>query len=186
MIWLFCTLTIFLTVFWIVVLVVVSRLTSAPPSFSSAQITPIEAALALLVSVFVTTAIHTMVSSGNANGNDCDATISDVSKMNIEDTANSSSRHSANNTDGVLFGSIVDAPPHRGVNSMPFTSLSDSVSCCVEMSWVSIIFCSSVVVVVVAVAVANGPANKIAATKNRDNTSTVLVNEDSLSDVIYS
>src|SRR5919112_5137594 len=129
MIWLFCTLMMFLTVFWIIVLVWMSRLTflSPPPLFSSAQITPTEAALASLVSVFLTTASHTMLLSGNATGNDCDATMSDVSKMNIEDNANSSSRHSANNTLTALV-CIVDGAPHRGVNSMPFTSLSDSDS----------------------------------------------------------
>ena len=181
---------IFLTVFWIIVLVVRSRFTSFSPAplFSSAQITPIEAALALLVSVFLTTANHTMVSSGNATGNDCDAMTSDVSKMNIEDTANSSSRHSANNTSTVL-DAIVDGAPHRGVNSMPFTSLSDSDSCSVAESWVSIMSCSSddvVAVAVVVVVVANGPATKIAATKSSDSTGAVLVNDDRLSDVICS
>src|SRR5215217_7613234 len=106
---------IFLTVFWIVFLAVMSRLRpSPPPSFSSAQITPIEAALASSVSVFWTTATHVMVLSGNATGNDCDVMMSDVSKTDIEDTANSSSRQLANNT-AIALGSIVDTAPHRGV-----------------------------------------------------------------------
>ena len=66
---------------------------------------------------------------------------------------------------------------------MPFTSLSDSDSWSVAESWVSIIFCSCVVVVVaVTVAVDNGPANKIAAaTKSTDSVGiAVRVNDDSL------
>ena len=193
--WLFSTLMKFLTMLLIVVFVLASMRTSSSsspsPSFSLAQMTPIEAALSSLLWVFSTTAIQVIAisssSSSKATGNDCDAIMSEVSKTNRLETANSSSRQSAKST-SIESGSIVEIAPHLGVNSIPLTSLSSSVRFSVAVSWVSSTSSSSglrVVVVVVAAVwrvVASGAANKIAATTRSDSNGAVLVNDDSLSD----
>src|SRR5215217_4666855 len=124
--WLFSILMKLFAMFWIVDLALTDISTSFSLSpFSSAHITPIEAALASLGSVFLTTVIHVMRSLGNAMGNDCDAIRSDVSKTYMDETANSSLRQSANNT-FIAPGCNVATAPQRGVNSIPLTSLSDS------------------------------------------------------------